>query len=416
MVKIDKFAVEEWMAVYQAVCKYDISETCCASISLSQLEDLCEDKSRRIFDPDRQLIYGPVRGSQALRDSIASLYHNWGASASVTANDVLVATGAIGSNHLTLYSLLQPGDHVIVHHPTYQQLYAVPASLGADVDLWKASPQQSWIPSIEELKTMIKPNTKMIIINNPNNPSGAALKKDFLQQIVDVAAKHNIFVLSDETYRPLFHSLPSTDDDPPPSIVNMGYKNVVATGSLSKAFSLAGIRIGWLVSPNPDIIEWCAAVRHYTHITASQVDDQIATFALHPSTKDPLIARNLRLARNNIKIMEDWVNRHADVASWVKPQAATTAFVKIERDGKPVHAAWLCEKLYDVTGVMVLPGDTCFGDRFKGYIRIGYVQETRILESGLKLLGDFLNQELRKMPLADDPVQLHGYKLMNEPL
>lgn len=253
------------------------------------------------------------------------------------------------------------------------------------------------------------------IHSNPNNPSGAALKKDFLQQIVDVAAEHNIFILSDETYRPLFHSLPSIDDDLPPSIVNMGYKNVVATGSLSKAFSLAGIRVGWLVSPNPNIIEWCAAVRHYTHITVSQIDDQIATFALHPSTKDPLIARNLRLARTNIKIMEDWVNRYAGIASWVKPQAATTAFVKIERDGKPVHAAWLCEKLYDVTGVMVLPGDTCFGDRFKGYIRIGYAQETQILEGGLKLLGDFLDQELRTMPLADDVVQLH-YKPTNEPL
>ncbi|KAL2687919.1 hypothetical protein Neosp_005489 [[Neocosmospora] mangrovei] len=422
MVKIDKFAVEEletpWANIYPllgmkwmaAVCKYDISETCCASISLEQLAEFCDDKSKKIIDPARQLIYGPVRGSEALRTNLSKFY----SPEYISPSNIVVATGTIGANHLSFYSLLHPGDHVIVHYPTYQQLYAVPPSLGAEVDLWEAKPENNWIPSIDELKALIKPNTKMIVINNPNNPSGAVLKRSFLQQIIDVAAQRDIIIHSDEIYRPLFHSLPS-GDDMPPSIVDMGYKNVVATGSLSKAWSLAGIRIGWVASPNQEIIEWCLSVRYYTNLAVSQVDDQIATFTLDPSTKPALIARNIKLAQTNLAIMEDWVKRHASIASWVKPQAGTTAFIKLERDGKPIHAAWLCERLYYETSVMLLPGDTTFGDRFKGYIRIGYVQATDILVGGLKLLEGFLRKEFNTLPLADDPVELKDFKPTSEP-
>lgn len=150
----------KWMAVYQAACKYDISETCCASISLEQLAEFCDDKSKKIIDPTRQLIYGPVRGSEALRTNLSKFY----SSEYISPSNIVVATGTIGANHLSFYSLLHPGDHVIVHYPTYQQLYAVPPSLGAEVDLWEARPENNWIPSIDELKALIKPNTKMIVI------------------------------------------------------------------------------------------------------------------------------------------------------------------------------------------------------------------------------------------------------------
>jgi aspartate/methionine/tyrosine aminotransferase len=115
-------------------------------------------------------------------------------------------------------------------------LYEVPKQLGADVDLWKARPENNWIPSIDDLKSLIKPTTKLLIINNPNNPTGAVLKKSFLRQIIDIVAEHNITILSDEVYRPIFHSLTPLDSEFPPSILSMDYENAIATGSMSKAY------------------------------------------------------------------------------------------------------------------------------------------------------------------------------------
>lgn len=151
------------MDIYQPKSKHDIGETCCASISLEQLAGLCDDKSKQPLDFPGKLDYGAIRGSDRLRSNLAALYSGRAASP-LPPDNILITAGAIGANHLVFYSHVGPGDHVIVHHPTYQQLYAVPASLGAEVDLWEAKPEDNWAPSIEELKALVKPNTKMIVI------------------------------------------------------------------------------------------------------------------------------------------------------------------------------------------------------------------------------------------------------------
>jgi aspartate/methionine/tyrosine aminotransferase len=151
------------MDIYQPGCKHDIAETCCASISMDQLKNLCDDKARNVIELPGRLDYGTIRGSEKLRSNLAKLYSSK-ATKSVTAENILITPGAIAANYLVYYSLLEPGDHVICHHPTYQQLYSVPESLGAEVDLWEARSENDWIPDIEELKMLIKPNTKIITI------------------------------------------------------------------------------------------------------------------------------------------------------------------------------------------------------------------------------------------------------------
>lgn len=151
------------MDEYEATAKYNIAETCCASISVEQLQELSEDRSAKILDTSRKLTYGSIRGSDALRSNLARLYSTKVATPLPTDN-VLIMPGAIAANHLLFYSLVGPGDHVVCHYPTYQQLYSVPRSLGAEVDLWKARPEKDWIPDFEELKSLIKPNTKLIVI------------------------------------------------------------------------------------------------------------------------------------------------------------------------------------------------------------------------------------------------------------
>lgn len=151
------------MDKYELEAKYNIAETCCASISIEQLQEFSENKSRQVLQLGKKLDYGAIRGSDPLRSNLARLYSTR-VGTPLPKDNILITPGAIAANMLLLYTLVGPGDHVICHFPTYQQLYSVPESLGAEVSLWKAKPEKDWQPDVEELKGLIKPNTKMIII------------------------------------------------------------------------------------------------------------------------------------------------------------------------------------------------------------------------------------------------------------
>ena len=248
----------------------NIAETCAASISIDQLVALCEDPNiPQPLKTSTKLTYGAIRGSDALRERLASLY-SARVSSHLPTENILITPGAIAANFLLFYTLIGPGDHVVCVHPTYQQLYAVPESIGAEVSLWKLQEKKKYIPDLENLKGLVKDNTKMIIINNPNNPTGATIPKSVLQGLVEFAREKDIIILSDEVYRPLFHGISPVDQEFPPSIISMGYSKTIITGSMSKAYSLAGIRIGWIASRDRSIIEAIATARDYTTISVSQ--------------------------------------------------------------------------------------------------------------------------------------------------
>jgi aspartate/methionine/tyrosine aminotransferase len=238
--------------------------------------------------------------------------------------------------------------------------------------------------------------------SNPNNPTGQIIKKSQLQELIKIAEKHDITILSDEVYRPIFHGISPADPEFPPSILSLGYAKTIATGSMSKAYSLAGIRVGWIASRNPDVIEACAYARDYTNISVSQLDEQVAAFALSESTVHSLLGRNIRLAKSNLEILERWLIRNDDVCEWVKPVAGTTCFVKFHRDGKLVNSEKLCRLFLEKTGVLFLPGKKCFGDEFEGYVRIGFVPETQVLQEGLDQLKVFMKKEFDDVPLAGE--------------
>jgi len=372
----------------------NVAETCAASISIDDLVALCEDPNiPNPINTSTKLTYGSIRGSQALRERLASLY-SARVSSPLPTESILITPGAIAANFLLLYTLIGPGDHVICVHPTYQQLYSVPESLGAEVSLWKLRKEKNYIPDIEDLKPLIKSNTKLIIINNPNNPTGSTIPKFVLQSLIDLARTHSITVLSDEVYRPLFHGISPIDADFPPSLISMGYEKTIITGSMSKAYSLAGIRIGWIASRSPEIIEQIASARDYTTISVSQIDDSVATYALSASVLHALLGRNIKLAKTNVGILEAFVEEHKGICSWVKPTGGTTALVRFERKGVPVDDELFCVDVIEKTKVMFLPGSRCFGEEFKGFVRIGFVCETEVLQEALEKLGVYIRENL----------------------
>jgi aspartate/methionine/tyrosine aminotransferase len=372
----------------------NIAETCAASISIDELVALCEDPSiEPPLKTSTKLTYGPIRGSDTLRGNLASLYSARVATP-LPVDNILITPGAIAANFLLFYTLIGPGDHVVCVYPTYQQLYSVPQSLGAEVSLWKLRKDKKYIPDLEELKDLVKENTKMIIINNPNNPTGATIPKSVLRGLVDFARERDIIIFSDEVYRPLFHSISPLDNEFPPSLVSLGYAKTIVTGSMSKAYSLAGIRVGWIASRDASIIEAIAAARDYTTIAVSQLDDQVASYALSQSVIHSLLSRNIKLARTNLELLENFVKEHSSVCSWVKPTGGTTAFIRFEMKGEPIDDVKFCIDVIEKTKVMFLPGSKCFGEDFRGFVRIGFVCETAVLEEALQKLGAYIREHL----------------------
>lgn len=377
----------------------NIAETCAASLSVDDLMGLCEDKS--LPNPltpltSLKLTYGPIPGSPALLDRLSSLYSIRSGNP-LTPSQILITPGAIAANFLTLYALLNPGDHVICVYPTYQQLYSVPASLGCEVSLWKLSPSKKWIPDISELKGLIKPTTKMIIINNPNNPTGACIPKSVLVDLIEVAKEHDLIILSDEVYRPLYHGISPAHPDFPPSMLSLPYPNIVVTGSMSKAYSLAGIRLGWVATRSPTLLSKISSARDYTTISVSPISDAIAQYALHPSTLHALLSRNITLARTNLELLDEFVDGWSKYCEWVKPVAGTTAFIKFRLNREAVDAERLCKDVREKCGVLMVPGTSCFGEEWVGHVRVGYVCETEVLRESLKRLDGYMREEYRDL-------------------
>ncbi|KAN0065947.1 hypothetical protein ACQY0O_001081 [Thecaphora frezii] len=390
MSSLPPFKVEQWMDKHESTCSHNIAETCSDSISLQQLEQYSRDAGIQLSIlqklADTRLTYGHIRGSPELRANVARLYP--AAEPAIAAENVLITNGAIGANFLVLLSLIRPGDHVVCVHPTYQQLWEVPLALGATVDLYRLTPSRSWQFSIDDLRPLLRPTTRLVIINNPNNPTGSSMARTTLESLIGAVRDHaaaGCIILSDEVYRPLFHSLPE-GEQAPPSILELGYENVIATGSMSKAWSLAGIRTGWIATPRRDLIEALAARRDYTTISVSMLDDAVAARALDAGVARRIHKRNLELAKGNRELMEKWVESMKGSVEWIKPVAGTTAFLKIKQT-EDVEA--FCEELQKETGVLVVPG-TCFG--WQGWVRVGYVGDTETLRRGLERVGEFIGK------------------------
>ena len=369
--KIAPFAVEEWMNAYEVGAKYNIAETCVDSVSMDELFALTgTDKETFLNDfCARRLTYGDIEGRPDFKKGIASLYKT------ISPEEIVPTHGASGANHHIFYSLVQPGDRVISIMPTYQQLYSIPESLGADVQVMHLSKENGYLPDLEELKRLVLPGVKVICLNNPNNPTGALMSESMLKEIVEIARSVDAYVLVDEVYRHLTQT-----DTWPASIVDL-YEKGISTSSMSKVFSLAGLRLGWIATHDKVVLKSCWSHRDYDLVSCGMFDETVAALAL--SHKDKLLARNKKIVRDNLAILDDWVKSEPHV-SYVKPQAGTTALVYYDL---PMDSYTFCKKMYHQTGAFVTPGD-CFEEPFS--MRIGYAADTETLKQGLAAISEFI--------------------------
>lgn len=374
--KIKPFAVEEWMNAWEVGAKYNIAETCVDSISMNELFELTgEDKTEFLNRLcARRLSYGDIEGLPEFRKGVCGLYKT------LNIENIVPTHGASGANHHVFYSLISPGDRVVSIMPTYQQLYSIPESYGADVQILHLSKENNYLPDLEKLRRLVKPKTKMICINNPNNPTGALMSEKMLREIVEIARSADAWILCDEVYRHL-----SQEDGWCPSIVDL-YEKGISVSSMSKVFSLAGLRLGWIATHDMSVVKSCLSHRDYNLVSCGVFDEMLAAAAL--KHRDKLLERSRKIVRENLQILDDWVGSEPHV-SYVKPKAGTTALVYYDLD---ISSYEFCEEMYKKTGAFVTPGD-CF--EVPHSMRIGYAYGKQDLIDGLKAISEYIAMKTR---------------------
>jgi aspartate/methionine/tyrosine aminotransferase len=370
---IEPFKVEIWMNEWETRCTYNLAETCVASITVEELLALsggsADDLSGLL---SMKLTYGDIEGSPRLRTAIANLYANQ------CAEDITVTHGTIAANMLVHKAIVEPDDHVLSIVPTYQQHYSIPKSIQADVTTLALREEDGFLPNLEALKASVKPNTKLIAFTNPNNPTGALIERPMLEDMADIADSVGAYLLCDEVYR----GTAQVGDGMSPSIVDL-YSKGISTAGMSKVFSLAGLRVGWVIAPQ-EVREQVLIHRDYDTISVGMINDHFAAIALEHA--DKVLARSHEITRGNLALLEAWIAKEPKV-TWVKPRAGTTAMLKFNI---PVTAREFCIDLVTKTGVMLTPGDAF---DMEGYARIGFANNEQTLTEGLAALSEYLGTQ-----------------------
>ncbi|MBR6098444.1 aminotransferase [bacterium] len=367
--RIDNFKVEEWFNKYEYWAKYDLADTCVESLSIEELFEIVGEKDRHLSDIfSRKLNYGDIHGSERLKNAICSMYSNQ------TPDNITITHGAIGANQLVMLSMVERGDKVVSIIPTYQQHYSIPKSIGADVKLLFLKEENNWLPDLDELEELVGDDTKIICMNNPNNPTGAVIPENMLIKITEIAEKSGAYILCDEVYRGLEHNGVMSK-----SVADI-YEKGISTGSVSKVFSLAGLRLGWITAPD-EVINEVNHQREYNTISVGILDDYFASLAIENKAK--IIKRNLEKINTGKKILTDWLENETLVRC-VIPQGGTTAFAGYAMNTPSTE---LCKKLQEETGVMILPGECMELD---GYLRIGYGNNFEQLKIALEIFSKWL--------------------------
>lgn len=367
---IAPFGVEIWMNEWETKCELNLAETCVESLTLQQLLDLAGRNHADLSELlPMKLTYGAIEGSERLRDAIAALYGRQGP------ENVLVTHGTIGANALVHRALVGPGDRVVPVVPTYQQHTSIPESLGADVRPLSLREEDGWLPDLGELRALATPGTRLIALTNPNNPTGALIDRPMLEGIAAIARDAGAWVLCDEVYR-------GTDQEGPGTTASMAdlYEKGISTAGMSKAFSLAGLRLGWVVAPR-EVIEAALIHRDYDTISVGMLDDHFAALALESA--EAVLARSRLITRGNLATLAEWVEGEP-LISWVRPRAGTTALLRYDL---PLSSRELCVELLGDTGVMFTPGSAM---GMEGFLRIGYANAPEVLREGLARVSRFL--------------------------
>lgn len=360
--RLADFKVEQWMNENEGQAKYNLTDTCASSFSMEDLLQMTQvDLSKLVLD------YGEIQGSLAFRKEVLSLYKTG------SVDNITSTNGCLEANVLVMETILEPEDHVIACVPGYQQFTSYPKSLGCEVSQIELLPENLWQPKLQDFLDAIKDNTKLIILNNPNNPTGTQYDLPFLKELIQVCDQREIYILCDEVYR---------NPDRLPSISDL-YQRGISTSSLSKMYGLAGLRLGW-IKAECDLIKKINSRRDYTMISTGPLLDALGQAAL--AHKDSILQRTNMILDQNRAFLKHWL-QDQDVFDCVVPENGTVCFLGI-KDMKDSIA--MAQYLLKEHGIFFVPG-ACFDK--EGYMRLGLGQDPQQFQEGLMILFDILKSK-----------------------
>lgn len=345
------FVMERWQSTWENRVRWNLSESGVHPMTAAELAELAGTDPAAVLS--RRLGYPQSNGTESLRDAIAAHYPG------ATTDHVLVTSGSAESNYVNCWTLLSPGDAVAVVTPTYMQTVGLARNFGAVVREIPLREENGWQPDQSDIAAAIRPGTRLVVVTNPNNPTGAVLEPDAMDLIVRRAESCGAWLLADEVYQGAERSGRVT------ASFWGRYQRVIVTNGLSKAFGLPGLRIGWCVGP-PAHVEACWSRKDYTTIGPTVISDALAAVALKPDVRTRILERTRGIIRANWELVERWLASQDGEFTWRAPDAGAIVFARYR---SPVNSAELAEELRARHDVLIVPGDQFERDRF---VRLGF--------------------------------------------
>ncbi len=350
--QLPPFELERYFARYEFAAPYLLSSSDCEALTLKNLLDMADSDQHQLWEL-LTLGYTESPGHPRLRQAVSDLYPGLGI------EDILVAAPEEGI-FLAMHALLKSGDHVVCTFPGYQSLYAVAQAIGCRVSMWTPFEDDGWHFDPGRLETLLEPDTRLVVVNFPHNPTGALPSPEEFTAIIDLLRQRNIVLLSDEMYREL--------EFPPARTLPAAcaaYDGAVSISGLSKAYGLPGLRIGWLATQNQGLLAGVARLKDYTTICASAPSEILAIIALE--NRHRIVARQQRRLHTNLEVLEQFMAEHHRTFLWRKPEGGSICFPGFRR---PEGAEAFCRQLVEQAGIMLVPAAPFqFGDR---HVRIGF--------------------------------------------
>lgn len=384
--EIARFQMERTQCLYENEVRYNLSESGVLPLSLAEL--LPDPDERAALEAER-LRYPHSTGRERLRANIARFYGLDDAAA------VTVTNGGSEANYTALWGLVGKSDRVAFMIPNYLQGLGIGKAYGRQVDTYRLVMERAddggfhWRLDLDSLKRAVRRNTKVIVVTNPNNPTGAVLTDAEMDAVIAEADRVGAWILADEIYRGAEATGPLT-----PTFARR-YARVLVTGGLSKAFGLPGLRTGWIVAPPPLIRHLCQ-YHDYLTLTPSFLSDYLADVVMRPSRREQILERTRGIIRANLPPVEAWIASHGDTFDYARPQAGAICTVRYRL---PIASEPLFNRLRREQSVLITPGEH-FG--IGKYLRIGFGYELDHVMAGLQKLDTPLRQlqAARKAPAA----------------
>lgn len=377
--RIAELKIETFFAEYEFVTRYVMCGSDAEALPMRDLVEMADPESRKLWD-NLVLGYTETWGHPLLREAIAAQYDG------VTAENVLVFSGAQDAIFCMMNAELSPGDHVVVATPCWQPLYEVAEAAGADVTRVRMDVGDGFGFDVSRIVDAVREDTRMIVVNAPNNPTGALPTQAEFTRLRQLADDIGATLVSDEIYRLLEHDVA----DRLPAAVEVSDTGV-SIGVVSKVYGLPGARIGWLASKNSDLLRRAAGMKHYTTICAAAPSELLALMALRNA--EQVLARPRGIVRANLPLLDEFFARHRDLVSWNRPGAGTVAFPRF-RIG--MSSREFVDLVRRRAGVLLLPGDVF--DEPDGYVRIGYGRSN--MPEALERLDQFLTEAAPELKVS----------------